>query len=200
MSTDVSTVSSLASGSNPRAANFVVMTAAYNEQENIAKTIESMLSQTLRPQRWVIASDGSTNGTDAIVERYAAQYDFIRFLRISRSPGRSFGSKVAALHKAYELFDGVAYDFIGNLDADVTFDPSYYAELIAHFERAPQLGIAGGLVLKSRTESFKDAARIEFTPWLTLDNLFAAHASRRLMVMPSSNTVGKIRTHKSARA
>ncbi len=131
------------------------MTAAYNEQEHIGETIESMLSQTLLPRRWVIASDGSTDGTDAIIERYAAQHDFIRFLRISRAPGRSFGSKVAALHKAYQLFEGLSYDFIGNLDADVTIDPNYYADLIAHFERTPQLGIAGGLVFEESNGVFQ---------------------------------------------
>ncbi len=155
MPNDASTVNSPTSETGSRTGEFVVMTAAYNEQEHIGETIESMLSQTLRPRRWVIASDGSTDDTDAIVERYAARHDFIRFLRISRAPGRSFGSKVAALHKAYGFFEGVAYDFIGNLDADVTIDSNYYADLVAHFERAPQLGIAGGLVFEESDGVFQ---------------------------------------------
>jgi poly-beta-1,6-N-acetyl-D-glucosamine synthase len=138
-----------------RASEFVVMTAAYNEEENIGKTIESMLSQTLLPKRWVIASDGSTDNTDSVIEGYAAKHHFIQFLRIVRAPGRSFGSKVAALHQAQKLFEGLSYDYIGNLDADVTTDPNYYSDLIAHFEHNPQLGIAGGLVYEESNGVFE---------------------------------------------
>jgi poly-beta-1,6-N-acetyl-D-glucosamine synthase len=138
-----------------RASEFVVMTAAYNEEENIAKTIESMLAQTLLPKRWVIASDGSTDKTDSIIEAYAAKHSFIQFLRISRAPGRSFGAKVLALRQAYKLFDGLSYDYIGNLDADITTDPNYYTDLIAYFERTQQLGIAGGLVYEESNGVFE---------------------------------------------
>jgi poly-beta-1,6-N-acetyl-D-glucosamine synthase len=155
MFSDAKTPKSDGEFTGPQTGEFVVMTAAYNEQENIGKTIESMLAQRLLPKRWVIASDGSTDGTDAIVESYAARYDFIRFLRISRPPGRSFGSKVAALHKAYKLFDGISYNHVGNLDADVTIDSNYYEDLIAHFERSPDLGIAGGLVFEESNGVFE---------------------------------------------
>jgi poly-beta-1,6-N-acetyl-D-glucosamine synthase len=138
-----------------RVPEFVVMTAAYNEEENIGKTIESMLAQTLLPKRWVIASDGSTDKTDSIIQGYAARHSFIQLLRIVRAPGRSFGSKVAALHQAQKLFDGLSYDYIGNLDADVTTDPNYYSDLIAHFERTPHLGIAGGLVYEESNGVFE---------------------------------------------
>ena len=140
---------------DPGAPEFVIMTAAYNEEEKIGKTIESMLGQTFRPKRWVIASDGSTDKTDSIIEAYAAKHDFIQFLRITRAPGRSFGSKVAALHKAYKLFDDLSYDYIGNLDADITIDPNYYTDLIAYFECHPQLGIAGGLVYEESNGVFE---------------------------------------------
>ncbi len=138
-----------------RTGDFVVMTAAYNEQDNIAKTIESMLAQSIRPKRWVIASDGSTDRTDQIIESYAVRHDFIRLLPIRRAPGRSFGSKVAALHQAHKLFDGLTYDFIGNLDADVTIDGNYYEDLIKQFNRVPSLGISGGLVFEETNGVFE---------------------------------------------
>jgi glycosyltransferase involved in cell wall biosynthesis len=122
------------------------MTAAYNEEANIEKTIESVLSQTLLPARWVIVSDGSSDRTDEIVQGYAEKYSFIRFLRVVRSPGRSFGSKVRALHAGGEILKDVRCDFIGNLDADVSVPPSYFEDLIAQFERRPTLGLAGGFV------------------------------------------------------
>jgi len=39
---------------------YALVTPARNEESFIAKTIESVLAQTILPQRWVIVSDGST--------------------------------------------------------------------------------------------------------------------------------------------
>ncbi|MGH9738292.1 MAG: glycosyltransferase [Candidatus Acidiferrales bacterium] len=128
------------------AKRYVLMTAAYNEEENIGKTIDSVLAQTRLPERWVIVSDGSQDATDNIAQGYASQYDFIRFLRMTRKPGRSFGSKVIALQHAAGLLSGDTFEFIGNLDADITLEPTYFEELLGRFELSPKLGIAGGFV------------------------------------------------------
>lgn len=127
---------------------YVLLTAAYNEEENIGKTIESVLSQTLLPKLWVIVSDGSTDGTDEIVRRYAEKNGCIRFLRRSRTPGHNFGAKVRALQGGTELLAGVEYDYIGNVDADLTIESSYFESLIARFSSNPTLGIAGGFVFE----------------------------------------------------
>lgn len=135
---------------------YVLLTAAYNEEENIARTVESVLAQTMLPSRWVIVSDGSRDRTDEIVSRYLNKCDFIRFLRISRKPKRSFGSKVRALRAGYELLGDVNYQFIGNLDADVSVEGSYFEELISRFERHPALGLAGGYVTEETNGVFRD--------------------------------------------
>ncbi|MFZ0939717.1 MAG: glycosyltransferase family A protein [Candidatus Sulfotelmatobacter sp.] len=134
---------------------YVLMTAAYNEEANIGKTIESVLSQTLLPNRWVIVSDGSVDRTDEIVESYAKQQSFIRFERVKRAPGRSFGSKVRALHTASKLLDNAPHDYIGNLDADVSIEPSYFEDLIACFQKRPSLGLAGGFVCEETDGEFR---------------------------------------------
>jgi len=135
---------------------YVLVTAAYNEDANIAKTIESVLLQTRLPARWVIVSDGSFDRTDEIVQEYAKHHGFIRFLRITRQSGRSFGSKVRALWAGNELLKDISYDFIGNLDADVSVLPSYFEDLIAHFDLRPSLGLAGGFVVEETHGEFRD--------------------------------------------
>jgi poly-beta-1,6-N-acetyl-D-glucosamine synthase len=142
---------------NPRQPTgvYVLMTAAYNEELHIGRTIESVLAQSLLPIRWVIVSDGSSDRTDEIVKKYAEGHSFISYLRVSRPSGRSFGSKVAALQAGCKLFDGVAYDFIGNLDADVTVGPDYYESLIGTFQDSPKLGIAGGYVCEEKEGRFE---------------------------------------------
>lgn len=125
------------------------MTAAHNEENFIEGAIESVLSQTLLPRRWVIVSDNSTDRTDEIVGSYARQHDFIRLLHRTRAPGRDFGSKVIALQYGYKLLEDVEYDFIGNVDADVTFQPSYFEELLRHFQQLPDLGLVGGFLYEN---------------------------------------------------
>src|SRR5580704_14498518 len=134
---------------------YVLLTAAHNEEANIERTILSLLSQRLLPKRWVIVSDCSSDRTDEIAQAYADRHDFIRFLRISRPPGRSFGAKVTALRSGNELLQDVASGFIGNLDADVSVGPSYFEDLIAHFEREPGLGLAAGFVYEKNGADFQ---------------------------------------------
>jgi glycosyltransferase involved in cell wall biosynthesis len=142
-------------GSAKNTRSYVLATAAYNEEATIEKTIESVVAQVVRPERWVIVSDGSLDRTDEIVQRYAEKHSFIRLLRMTRPPGRNFGSKVKALQAGIELLKDVPFEFIGNLDADITLERSYFADLMAVFDRHPGLGLAGGFVLEEENGVFQ---------------------------------------------
>src|SRR5262245_27147756 len=108
------------------ARGYVLMTAAYNEEVLIDRAINSVLAQTVRPKCWVIVSDGSTDRTDEIVERYARQHEFIRFLKLTRPAGHSYGSKGLALLEGCKLLEGVSSDFVGNIDADIAVEPFFF--------------------------------------------------------------------------
>ena len=92
----------------------------------------------------MIVSDGSTDQTDEIVFKSTRRHNFIRFLRRSGDRNRNFGSKVNAIREGIKahLCD-VEYEFIGILDADITFRPDYYEKLIRRFRENPLLGIGG---------------------------------------------------------
>ncbi|MGA9041496.1 MAG: glycosyltransferase [Terriglobales bacterium] len=137
---------------------YVLTTAAHNEEAFIEGAILSVLSQTILPKRWVIVSDNSSDRTDEIVESYARQHDFIRLLRITREPGRSFGAKVIALRQANQLLEDVEYDFIGNIDADVTLDPSYFEDILSRFRQRPELGLAAGFVYEDSGGEYRALA------------------------------------------
>ena len=47
---------------------YVIISPARNEATFIQKTLDSMVAQTLVPERWVIVDDGSTDRTAEIVE------------------------------------------------------------------------------------------------------------------------------------
>lgn len=134
---------------------YVLMTAAYNEEENIGKTIESLLAQTRLPEKWMIVSDSSSDATDDIVQSHAKRHCFIHFLRMTRPPGRSFGAKVLALRTASKSLHGSSFGFIGNLDADITLDPTYFEDLLQRFQGDDRLGLAGGFVHEKKDGEFR---------------------------------------------
>jgi glycosyltransferase involved in cell wall biosynthesis len=122
---------------------YVLVTPARNEQDFIEGTIRSVIAQTLRPSRWVIVSDGSTDRTDDIVRRYAAEYPWIELLRMPERRDRSFAAKATCFNAGYDRLKSLSFDLIGNLDADITLEPDHYAFLVSKFHQYPQLGVAG---------------------------------------------------------
>ena len=125
---------------------YVLVTPARNEEAYIEKTIQSVLSQTLLPEKWIIISDGSTDRTDLIVEKYKEEHVFISLLQIGGDCAPNFGSKVNAFNAGYKQLIKQKFDLIGNLDADVTFSPNYYETMITKLKEDPGLGIAGGII------------------------------------------------------
>jgi cellulose synthase/poly-beta-1,6-N-acetylglucosamine synthase-like glycosyltransferase len=129
-------------------ANYILITPAKNEQDFIGRTIESVLAQSILPREWIIVSDGSIDGTDAIVERYCRDHSFLRLVRMERGQKRNFSAKVAAFRAGLQTSTCVDYDFVGNLDADVSFAPDYFERLFKEFCHRPGIGLAGGLILE----------------------------------------------------
>ncbi|MBS0150534.1 MAG: glycosyltransferase family 2 protein [Nitrospira sp.] len=125
---------------------YVIITPAHNEEAFITKTIESIINQTLRPVMWIVVNDGSSDSTAELVESYRARHGFIRLINVERSGNRNFGNKVRAFNQGLELARHVEYDFIGNLDADISFERDYFQRLLAEFQKDPVLGLAGGMI------------------------------------------------------
>jgi glycosyltransferase involved in cell wall biosynthesis len=122
---------------------YVLITPARDEGAFIERTILAVIDQTVRPAKWVIVSDGSTDRTDEIVKRYAAAHPWIELLRMPERTERHFGGKAVAFNAGRDRAQDTAYDVIGNLDADISFDRDYFAFLLDKFERDKTLGVAG---------------------------------------------------------
>jgi len=122
---------------------YVLVTPARNEAAFLQQTIRCLVAQTVRPVRWVIVSDGSTDGTDEIVSKYAAEHPWIEQVRTAERQERHFAGKVYAFNAGYVRIKDLPYDVIGNLDADITFDEDYFDFLLRKFAENPQLGVVG---------------------------------------------------------
>lgn len=122
---------------------YVVITPARNEVQFIELTIRSMIAQTVRPLRWVIVSDGSTDGTDELVRRYAVEHSWIELLRTPERRERHFAGKATAFNAGYARVEGLPYEVIASLDADLSFDAGYFAYLLARLAEDSGLGLVG---------------------------------------------------------
>jgi glycosyltransferase involved in cell wall biosynthesis len=126
--------------------SYVLVTAAYNEEAFIEEVIRSLVAQDAPPKRWIIVSDGSTDKTDEIVNRYAAQYKFIQLHRITEDHARNFTAQVNAINAGFQQLKDEEWDYIGNMDADVTMEPNYFSQLLGKFEENARLGLGGGSI------------------------------------------------------
>jgi len=126
---------------------YVLVTPVRNEENTIRATLESVIHQTVLPLEWIIVSDQSTDQTDRIVQEFAARHSFIRLLRLTDRPARSFASVVFVTESGLRALTRTEHEFIGLLDADVRFGSDYFEQLIGHFRRDVSLGMAGGLVV-----------------------------------------------------
>jgi glycosyltransferase involved in cell wall biosynthesis len=73
---------------------YVLISPCRNESEHMRQTLDTVVAQTVRPARWVIVDDGSTDDTPAILAEYAAEHDWIDVVtrkdRGHRAEGKGF--------------------------------------------------------------------------------------------------------------
>jgi len=139
---------------------YVVVTPARNEEAFIEKTIETVIRQTVLPQKWVIVNDGSTDATGSIVGKYAEKYEWLELVNLPVRKERNFAAKVHAFNAGLERLKDVPYEIIANLDGDVGLDEDHFEFLLNKFKDDSGLGVAGTIFREeggysSETSSFE---------------------------------------------
>jgi biofilm PGA synthesis N-glycosyltransferase PgaC len=124
-------------------AQYVLITPARNEEKFIEKTIQSMIRQTALPLRWVIVNDGSTDATASIVRRFLADHPWIELADLPPRKDRNFAGKVYAFNEGMARVCDLEYDLVGNMDADISFEPDHFEFLLRKFRENPRLGVGG---------------------------------------------------------
>ena len=127
---------------------YVVITPVRDEAEHIVETIRSLAEQTVRPEQWIIVDDGSSDDTGAIIDRYAGIHPWITCVHRSNRGFRD--PDIGAIGAFLEGCDAIRvtdWQFIVNLDGDLSLAPAYFERCFDEFTKDPRLGIGGGTLL-----------------------------------------------------
>jgi len=146
VSKDRETASQVSKESPPPSPRYCIITAVRNEEQFIGGTIDSVLAQTVRPLEWIIVDDGSKDLTATIVTTGARENAWMRLIRREDRGHRSKGGGVEAFLEAYAQIGPRNWEYLVNLDGDITFAADYFEKCFDQFRKMPSLGIGGGTV------------------------------------------------------
>jgi len=140
---------------------YVVITPVRDEEKHVECVLESMVSQTVLPAKWVIVDDGSSDKTFELVERYAESRSWIHIVRrLNRGTRKSGAGVIEAFYDGYKQIENDDWDFIVKLDGDLTFSSNYFEKCFEHFGNQPALGIGGGEIY----HEFDGTEKLEANP------------------------------------
>lgn len=124
---------------------YVIITPCRDEARFAARSLESVLNQTVPPALWIIVDDGSTDGTPEILAKYAAKESSIRIVRREDRGRRSVGPGVMdAFYAGLEHIDLADFPYLCKLDLDLELPAHYFETLMQRMEDQPRLGTCSG--------------------------------------------------------
>lgn len=146
----------------------LVISPVRNEAQHLDGLVASVAAQTRRPDLWVVADDGSNDGTAQKLQELARQVPFLEVVTVPQLSGCSRDRLAAALEArafnvAVERAGWREFTHIGKLDGDLELPPDYFERLLGEFRLDEGLGIAGGVVVE-RNRSDGDWALLTAAP------------------------------------
>lgn len=132
--------------------SILMISPVRNEAAHIERVVRAVAAQELPPSRWVIADDGSGDGTLVILERLAAEVPFLTVLPPAPDTGAASPDRLSDAAEARNFNRALAtvaqdgFTHVMKLDGDVELAPGYLRRLMERFDAEPGLGIAGGVL------------------------------------------------------
>lgn len=125
--------------------SYVIISPCRDEAQYMVRTLESVVSQTLLPSKWIIVDDGSTDETPAILADYAARYPFIEVITRENRGYRKVGPGVIdAFYEGYNAINSDDYHYVCKLDLDLDLPTRYFEILIQRMEENPRIATCSG--------------------------------------------------------
>jgi biofilm PGA synthesis N-glycosyltransferase PgaC len=148
-----------------RAPRIVALVPAHNEEADIGRTIDGLLSQTRPIDRIVVILDNCTDGTEAIARRYKG-------ITVQKTFG-NIDKKVGALTQGWQKW-AHNYDFVLGVDGDTVLAKDALEQLETEMVRVPS---AAGVMCRYTFDinlgttfmarQLIRAQRMDFASWLT---------------------------------
>ena len=124
---------------------YVVISPCRDEANYMRQTLDSVVAQSIRPARWIIVDDGSTDETPQILAEYRARHNWIEVVTRSDRGRRSVGPGVIdAFYAGYETINPDDYDYLCKLDLDLRLPPRYFELLMQRMTEDPRIATCSG--------------------------------------------------------
>lgn len=101
----------------------------YNGEHYLRESIDSILAQTYQPLEIIVADDGSTDGTGAVIATYGNQIRYLSQPNRGPAAARNLGLRAAL------------GDFVAFLDADDLWHPEKLARQMAQLQKRPDVDL-----------------------------------------------------------
>ena len=124
---------------------YVLISPCRNEADYMRRTLDSVAVQTLRPARWVVVDDGSSDATPDILQEYAGKLPYLTVVRRTDRGCRSVGPGVIeAFYAGLKTVNLDDFEYLCKLDLDLVLPPRYFERLVGRMEENPRLGTTSG--------------------------------------------------------
>lgn len=140
--------------------NLALITPAKNEQNNIQATIDSVSSQTFKPNLWIIVNDNSTDNTLSILE--SNQTDWIKIVTKQINPNYSWLGYSKVVIAGIEFLNQLIRKeeikkptYLGILDADIKLEKEYFEKLIGRMDQNQNIAAMSGAISSFKRGSWR---------------------------------------------
>jgi biofilm PGA synthesis N-glycosyltransferase PgaC len=124
---------------------YVLISPCRDEAKYMRQTLDTVVAQSVRPAKWVIVDDGSTDETPTILAEYAAQHDWIEIVTRSNRGRRAVGPGVIdAFYEGYAAITPADFDFVCKLDLDLRLPLRYFEILMDRMKANPRIATCSG--------------------------------------------------------
>lgn len=133
---------------------YYIIIPAYNEEQYITQTLNSIVQQTHLPKKIIVVNDSSTDKTAELVSSFCDSYPFIQLVTKVSKNKHLPGSKVIEAFKEGLKYITDDFDFIVKLDADLILPNNYFQKIAEAFHSNSKLGMAGGFAYIKNDEKW----------------------------------------------
>jgi poly-beta-1,6-N-acetyl-D-glucosamine synthase len=124
---------------------YVLISPCRDEAKYMRETLDSVISQSILPAKWIIVDDGSTDSTPQILAEYRAKHPWIEVVSRSDRGRRAVGPGVIeAFYAGFGAINPDDYDYLCKLDLDLRLPSRYFEMLMERMATNPRIATCSG--------------------------------------------------------